>query len=76
MEVSMEAPRIRVPKPAPGSFNKNRPVSTLLQAQAEHMAEAVKKHIQDEMKAIKTEGEASEYIKKMGEFLRQLRAKS
>ena len=61
---------ISVPKPPAGSFNKNRPVPQHLRTQMEHLADAVRKLVRDEMKTVKTEGEAAAYIKKMTEIIR------
>jgi hypothetical protein len=59
---------IKVPKPAKGSFNKDRPVSDLIRAQLRHWHEAEKKlphhhRTGRNIEEIKTEGEASEYLK-------------
>src|SRR5215471_2887537 len=59
---------IKVPKPAKGSFNKNRPVSDLLRSQLRHLHEVEKNLAHHHrtgrnVEEIKTEGEASEYIK-------------
>jgi hypothetical protein len=66
---------IRVPQPVAGSFNKNRPVSKLLQAQLRHLAEVLRKDMDDEIKAIKTEGEASAFIRKITAILHPQGAK-
>ena len=63
---------IRVPKPPAGSFNKDRAAPKHLQAQVEHLADAIRKHLRDEVKTIKTEGDAANYIKKLTEILRLL----
>lgn len=66
---------IRIPKAPADAFNKHRPVSELLWMQVEHLAAVVKKDIDDETRArkrtidderraIRTEGEASDFIKK------------
>ncbi|PYT07493.1 MAG: hypothetical protein DMF60_06965 [Acidobacteria bacterium] len=55
---------ISIPKPPASAFNKHRPVSELLWMQVEHLAAVVKKDIDDERRAIRTEGEASDFIKK------------
>ncbi|HEY6272401.1 MAG TPA: hypothetical protein VIX19_10455 [Terriglobales bacterium] len=65
---------IRVPKPAAGAFHKHRPVSDLLRWQIRHMHEAEKLLPHDHrtginIDAIKTEGEASSYIRKVTEKL-------
>jgi hypothetical protein len=53
---------IRVHKPQEGSFNKNRPVSALLKAQIRHLQEV-------EFNTIKTEGQASDYIRRITALL-------
>jgi hypothetical protein len=66
---------IRIPKPPAEAYNKHRPVSDLLWTQVEHLAAVVKKDIDDECRAMKkdidkerrairTEGQASAFIKK------------
>lgn|SRR5262249_45036808 len=61
---------IKVPKPAKGSFDKNRPVSELIKHQLRHWHE-VEKHLPHHhrtarnIEEIKTEGEASEYLKRV-----------
>jgi len=66
---------ISVPKVPEGSFDKTRPVSVLLRTQLAHMAEAVRVHLDEETKSIKTEGEAAAYMEKMGKILRLLTQK-
>jgi len=63
---------IRVPKPARSSFNPNRPVTknTLLKNQIEHFRKLEQKLPPErqtgvDFDSIKTEGQASEYIRKM-----------
>jgi hypothetical protein len=61
---------IKVPKPQEGSFNKNRPVSALLKGQILHLHEVERKfppsqHSGIYINAIKTEGDAAAYIKKV-----------
>lgn len=60
---------IFVPKPEPGSFNKNRPAGKLLQSQTLHLREALIKHLEElaavlaiDPKSLKTEGDVSAYI--------------
>jgi hypothetical protein len=60
---------IFVPKPAPGSYNKNRPAGKLLQAQTQHLREALLKHLEElaavlaiDPRSLRTEGEVSAYI--------------
>lgn len=67
---------IRAPKPPIEAFNKDRPVSQLLRTQTVSLANAWKKHIDDEVKAIKTEGEASAFVKKVTTILHQQAAKA
>lgn len=66
---------ISIPKPPASAYNKNRPVSELLWMQVEYLAAVVKKDIDDQTRArkvtidderrvIRTEGEASDFIKK------------
>jgi hypothetical protein len=58
---------IKVPKPPKSAFNKKRPVSSLLRAHLEHLQRA-EFRLPSEMQtniyinAIKTEGEAADYI--------------
>jgi hypothetical protein len=60
-----KAPKVvRIPKLPVAAFNKNRPVSDLLWTQVEHLAAVVKKDIDDERRSIRTEGQASLFIKK------------
>jgi hypothetical protein len=61
---------IKVPKPQAGSFNKNRPVSALLKNQILHLHEVERKfppsqHSGVYINAIKTEGQAADYIRKV-----------
>lgn len=60
---------IRIPKPPSDAFNRHRPVSDLLWTQVEHLAAVVKQDIDDERRAINTEGQASAFIKKMTAIL-------
>ena len=66
--------KIRVPKPAKEAFHKSRPVSDLLRWQIRHMHE-VEQHLPHDHRtginshAIKTESEASAYIRKVTEKL-------
>lgn len=55
---------ISIPKPPADAYNTHRPVSELLWMQVEHLAAVVKKDIDDERRAIRTEGEASAFIRK------------
>ena len=65
---------IQVPKPPRSAWDPNRPVSTLLQSQVEHLFEAERKlphkyKTQIYISAIKTEGEAADYIQKVTEAI-------
>ena len=66
---------IRIPKPPADAYNANRPVSELLWTQVEHLAAVVKKDIDDERRAIRTEGDASAFIKKYSAILHPRRAR-
>lgn len=65
---------IKVPHPAAGSIDLNRPVNALLKMQLEHLLQAelrlpaeYQSHIY--VNAIKTEGEAAEYIRSVTEAI-------
>jgi hypothetical protein len=60
---------ISIPKPPASAFNKHRPVSDLLWEQVEHLAAVVRRQIDDERRAIRTEGQASDFIRKMTAIL-------
>jgi hypothetical protein len=65
---------IVVPK-AKGVIDPDRPVNALLKAQIQHLQEAervlpVKYHSEIYIRAIKTEGEAAEYIQQVTEAIR------
>ncbi len=67
---------IKIPKPAPGSFNKNRPAGALLQAQAAHLQRALMKHHAEverllaiDLREITTEGEVANYAMKITRLL-------
>src|SRR5215813_10064029 len=64
---------IKIPKPPRSAFNKNRPVSELLWAHVEHLAAAVKRDIDDERRAVRTEGDASAFIQKYTAMLHPAR---
>jgi hypothetical protein len=66
---------ISIPKPPAGAYNPNRPVSELLWMQVEHLAAVVKKDIDDERRAIRTEGDASAFVKKYTLLLHPRRAR-
>ncbi len=60
--------KVKVPRPAPGSFHKHRPLSDLLRKQVEHfhaveMTWPAEKRTGTDPKAIKTETDAASYIK-------------
>jgi hypothetical protein len=62
--------KIRILKPAPGSFNKHRPISQLLKSQIEHLQES-EKQLPPEQRSgvqlgeIKTETQAAEYVREV-----------
>jgi hypothetical protein len=65
---------IKVPRPPKSAWNPNRPVSSLLEWQIEHMHEAEQRlplHHRTAIyiDAIKTEGEAAEYIRAVTEAI-------
>jgi hypothetical protein len=67
---------IKVPQPPPSAYDPNRPVSSLLKMQLEHLFEAEKRlpsryRSEVYVNAIKTEGEASNYIRKVTEAIHQ-----
>lgn len=62
--------KIKVPKPAAGSFHKHRPISDLLRSQIAHFREAEMKlpaasRTGIEVASIKTEQQAGEYIRRV-----------
>ena len=64
---------IRVPKPRYNAFNKHRPISTLLRMQVQHFHEIERQMLLAQLtdvEAIKTEGQAAEYVSKMTAKLR------
>src|SRR5436853_6327625 len=68
LELSMA--KIPVPKPAEGSFNKDRRISDLLKSQVKHLHEIEKTLPHHDRTGrnpleIKTEGEAGDYIRKV-----------
>ena len=70
---------IHVPKPPQSSYDPDRPISSLLKTQIEHLREAESKlplHYRSEiyMKAIRTEGEAAHYIRDVTEAIQQAHA--
>lgn len=65
---------IHVPRPNQSAMDKNRPVNTLLRVQVEHLHEAEMKlpigqQTDIYINAIKTEGEAGEYIRRVTEAI-------
>lgn len=71
---------IHVPKPK-NAYNPDRPMGSLLKAQVEHLREAESKlplryrhEIDTYIKAIKTEGEAAAYIRKVTEAIHDAHA--
>lgn len=65
---------IKIPVPPQSAMNKDRPVSGLLKAQILHLHEAerrlpVRHHTDIYINAIKTEGEAAEYIRTVTEAI-------
>jgi hypothetical protein len=72
-------PLISVPKPAEAAFDPNRPVSALLKAQIEYLHVAERRlppryHTDVYINAIKTEGEAAEYIRAVTEAIHDAHA--
>jgi hypothetical protein len=71
---------IRVPRPK-DAYNPDRPMGSLLKAQVEHLREAESKlplryrhEIDTYIKAVKTEGEAAAYIRKVTEAIHDAHA--
>jgi len=67
---------VKIPKPSPGSFNKNRPLAknTLILNQVKHFREMEMKlppdqHTGIDGSSIQTEGQAAEYIAKVTKLL-------
>jgi hypothetical protein len=74
---------VTIPKPAPGSFNKRRAAGELLRAQTIHLREGLINHVAElakrleeaagilalDMRSIKTEGDVSDYAKKVTAIL-------
>jgi hypothetical protein len=59
--------KVKVPRPAPGSFHKHRPMSDLLRRQVEHFREAERQLLADrqtgiDIDSIRLEHEAAAYI--------------
>jgi hypothetical protein len=62
---------IHVPKPEPGSYNKDRPAGKLLQSQMLHLREALIQHLHElvavlaiDPRLLKTEGDVSSYVER------------
>ena len=70
---------ISVPKPPKSAYNPNRPVTSLLKSHVEHMREAesklpLKYRSDFYAKAVRTEGEAAEYIRDVTEAIHEAHA--
>jgi hypothetical protein len=80
---------IAIPKPAPGSFDKNRPAGTLLRSQVVHLRHTLSKYVHEQAirltkatellavdpGSIDTEGEVSAYSAKVMALLHPQAAK-
>jgi hypothetical protein len=73
---------VRIPKPAPGSFNKNRRAGKLLQTQVIHLRNALVKHHAEvvallaiDSSELRTEGEVGDYARKITAILHHHHAK-
>jgi len=70
---------ISVPKPPKSAYNPDRPATSLLKAHVEHMREAesklpIKYRSDFYAKAVRTEGEAAEYIRDVTEAIHEAHA--
>jgi hypothetical protein len=70
---------IHVPKPPKSAYNPDRPATSLLKAHVEHMREAesklpLKYRSDFYAKAVRTEGEAAEYIRDVTEAIQEAHA--
>ena len=70
---------ITVPKPPKSAYDPNRPATSLLKAHVEHMREAesklpIKYRSDFYAKAVRTEGEAAEYIRDVTEAIHEAHA--
>jgi len=70
---------ISVPKPPKSAYNPDRPATSLLKAHVEHMREAesklpLKYRSEFYAKAVRTEGEAAEYIRDVTEAIHEAHA--
>jgi hypothetical protein len=71
---------IKVPRPPASAFNKDRPVSSLLRSQLEHLQRAefrlpANQQTNIYINAIKTEGEAADYMRKVTTAIHKAHAK-
>lgn len=69
-------PLIHVPRPPKSAYDPDRPVSSLLKSQMEHLHEAERKlplryRSEIYINAIKTEGEAARYIREITEKIHE-----
>lgn len=65
---------IQVPKPPKSAYNPDRPISSLLKSQVDHLREAesklpLKYRSEVYAKAVRTEGEAARYIREVTEAI-------
>ena len=60
---------ITIPTPPADAYNQQRPVSSLLWEQVEHLAAVVRRQIDEERRAVRTEGQAGDFIRKMTAIL-------
>lgn len=72
---------IKVPKPPRGAYDPNRPVSSLLKMQVEHLYGAEKRlpsryRSEVYVNAIRTEGEAANYIRAVTEAIHEAHAEA
>ena len=72
---------ITVPKPPKSAYNPDRPVTSLLKSHVEHMREAesklpLKYRSDFYAKAVRTEGEAAEYIRDVTESIHEAHAEA
>ena len=72
---------ISVPKPPKSAYNPERPVTSLLKSHVEHMREAesklpLKYRSDFYAKAVRTEGEAAEYIRDVTEAIHEAHAEA
>jgi hypothetical protein len=72
---------IKVPKPPKSAYNPNRPISALLKAQVEYLHEAERRlplryRSEIYINAIRTEREASHYIREVTEAIHEAHAQA